>query len=320
MQVIVSVSRFNPIDDYGKYWQDYNLEVEDNSTVLDALIKIREEIDGSLAMRCSCRSAICGSCAMRVNGHARLACNTKLADMIDDTGMVKVEPMTNLPLIKDLVIDQQMFWDKVKQVSPWIQSEGPEPKGEYVASNESMNNLAGVMACIMCGACVSDCSALEVDKNFIGPAALAKAYRFVDDPRDSKAVERLGMLNEYGGIWDCTRCYECVEVCPKGVAPMDRIMALREEAIKVGYDDTMGARHADAFSDIVENSGWLDELRLPIKTVGIFNLPALLNFAPVGLRALVKGKMPAIFHHNVPNVQNVRNLFKRIRNDKNNDD
>jgi len=128
------------------------------------------------------------------------------------------------------------------------------------------------------------------------------------------------VLNEYSGIWDCTRCYECVEVCPKGVCPMDRIMALREEAISVGYDNTIGARHADAFSDLVEDSGWLDELRLPIKTVGIFNLPALLNFAPVGLRALVKGKMPAIFHHNVPNVENVRKLFKRIRNNQNIDD
>ena len=319
MQVIVSVNRFNPKDNNGKYWEDYNLEIEENSTVLDALIKIREEIDGSLAMRCSCRSAICGSCTMRVNGHARLACNTKLVDMTDDAGMIKVEPMTNFPVIKDLVIDQQMFWDKVKQVSPWLQSEGPEPKGEYVASNESMNHLAGVMACIMCGACVSDCSVMEIDKNFIGPAALAKAYRFVGDPRDSKSVERLGVLNAYSGIWDCTRCYECVEVCPKGIAPMDRIMALREEAISVGYDDTMGARHADVFADLVEDSGWLDELRLPIKTVGIFNLPALLNFAPVGLRALVKGKMPAIFHHNVPNVQNVRNLFKRVRNDQNKD-
>jgi len=163
MQVIVSVNRFDPEDSKGKYWQDYNLEIGENSTVLDALIKIREEIDGSLAMRCSCRSAICGSCAMRVNGHARLACNTKLVDMTDDAGMIKVEPMTNLPVIKDLVIDQQMFWDKIKQVSPWLQSEGPEPKGEYVASNESMNHLSGVMACIMCGACVSDCSALEVD-------------------------------------------------------------------------------------------------------------------------------------------------------------
>jgi len=312
MQVIVSVSRFNPTDNNGKYWQDYNLEIEDNSTVLDALIKIREEIDGSLAMRCSCRSAICGSCAMRVNGHARLACNTKLADMTDDAGMVKIEPMTNLPLIKDLVIDQKMFWDKVKQISPWLQPDGPEPEGEYIAPNSAMMDLAGVMNCIMCGACVSDCTVLEIDKDFIGPAALAKAYRFVNDPRDDQTKSRLIELNKITGIWDCTRCFECVEVCPKGVAPMERIMSLRESAMEQGLNKTVGARHADAFTDSVAHSGWLNELLLPLKTFGMFNLGAMMGLAPIGLRALLRGKMPSIFHRSVPNVHRIRRLVKKI--------
>ena len=225
---------------------------------------------------------------------------------------ITIEPAGNMPMVKDLVVDMTPFWDKIKVVQPWLQPEGPEPKGEYIAPNEDMLHLAGVMGCIMCGACVSDCTVLEVDPNFLGPAALAKAYRFVADPRDGADDIRLQSLSEYTGVWDCTRCFECVEVCPKGVAPMERIMALRDKAMDAGYDGTIGARHTDAFVDLVGHSGWLDELRLPVNTVGMFNLPALLNFAPVGLRALRRGKMPPIFHKMLPGVENVRRIFKRL--------
>ena len=314
MQVTVSVRRYNPDDkENPSYWQEYNLDVDETSSVLDSLIKIREEVDGTLALRCSCRSAICGSCAMRINGHAKLACNTRITDAVKDGGTVTVEPMGIMPVIKDLVVDQTLFWDKVRQVSPWLQPEGEEPEAEYLAPNSDMTHLAGVMACIMCGACVSDCTVLEMDENFIGPAALAKAYRFAADPRDAEDSSRLAELSEYGGIWDCTRCYECVEVCPKDVAPMDRIMALRDRAMEHGYDKTYGPRHTDAFEESVAHSGWLDELRLPIKTFGIFNFPALMSMAPVGLRAFLRGKLPPIFHRPVPGVKKVRQLVKSVK-------
>jgi succinate dehydrogenase / fumarate reductase iron-sulfur subunit len=317
MQVTISVRRYNPADkETPSYWQDYALEVEDTASVLDSLIKIREEDDGSLAVRCSCRSAICGSCAMRVNGHACLACNTKISDVVDDSGTVKVEPVGVMPVIKDLVVNQDLFWNKIKQVSPWLQPEGPEPQAEYLAPNADMTHLAGVMSCIMCGACVSDCTVMEVDDNFIGPAALAKAYRFVADPRDDQSGARLAELSEYGGVWDCTRCFECVEVCPKGVDPMGRIMSLRDGAMELGLDTTIGARHTDAFVESVGHSGWLNELTLPIKTFGMFNLPALMGLAPVGLRAFLRGKMPPIFHPSVPNVKNIRRLFKRVESEQ----
>ena len=313
MQATLRVKRFNPeAEPPSSYWQEYTVEVEHYFTVLDALIKVREEVDGSLALRCSCRAAICGSCAMRVNGHARLACKTKLSSLVSNGEPVTVEAPGNMPVVKDLVVDFKPFWDKVRAVQPYLQPEGPEPEEEYIASNESMWNLTGVMNCIMCGACVSDCTALEVDSNFLGPAALAKAYRFVGDPRDEADKERLRSLSEYAGIWDCTRCYECVQVCPKGVAPMDRIMALRDKAMEAGYTNNYGARHTIAFTELVGHSGWLDELRLPIKTVGIFNIPKLLGMAPVGLRALLRGKLPPIFHRPLPGVQNVRRIFKRM--------
>jgi len=313
MEVTVKVKRFNPeAENPAPYWAEYPVEVERFTTVLDTLIKIREEVDGSLALRCSCRSAICGSCAMRVNGHAGLACKMRVSQVSPEGEAITVEPMGVMPVVKDLVVDMTPFWDKVRAVEPWLQPQGPEPEAEYLAPNEDMLHLAGVMDCIMCGACVSDCTVLEVDPNFLGPAALAKAYRFVGDPRDSQDDARLQALSEYTGIWDCTRCYECVEVCPKGVAPMDRIMALRDKAMVAGYDKTIGARHTDAFTELVGHSGWLDELRLPIKTVGMFNLPAMLSLAPVGLRALLKGKMPPIFHKMLPNVESVRRIFRKL--------
>ena len=237
--------------------------------MLDALIKVREEVDGTLSLRCSCRSSICGSCAMRINGHAGLACKTQASDAVGPDGVIVVEPPGVMPVIKDLVVDFKPFWDKISEVEPYLQPQGEEPEGEYLASNESMLHLSGVTSCIMCGACVSDCTVLEVDPTFLGPAALAKAYRFTADPRDGDAEgvskERLEKLSEVTGMWDCTRCSECVQVCPKGVAPMDRIMALRDQAMEAGLTDNNGSRHASAFTESVAHSGWLDELQLTVK-------------------------------------------------------
>ncbi len=313
MDAQLNIKRYNPESERPEsYYQQYNLEMEDNSTVLDALIKIREEIDGTLTLRCSCRSAICGSCMMRIDGHATLACNTKLSAIARPGEPLTIEPGGNMPVIKDLVLDMQSHWDKVRAVQPWLQPKGPEPEGEYIVPNDAMLHLAGVMDCIMCGACVSDCTVLEVDSNFLGPAALAKAYRFAGDPRDNADAERLSALSQYGGIWDCTRCFECVQVCPKGVAPMDRIMALRDRAIEAGFDKTYGARHAIAFEESVEHSGWLDELRLPVKTFGILNIKEMLGLLPIGLRAIRRRKLPPIFHKAIPGAENVRRIFQRV--------
>ncbi|MDP6493990.1 MAG: succinate dehydrogenase iron-sulfur subunit [Dehalococcoidia bacterium] len=317
MEVSLNVKRFDPESNaQGPHFQEYNLDVEEYFTVLDALIKVREEMDGSLALRCSCRASICGSCSMRVNGHAKLVCKTKVRDVVNHDHRVTVEPMNNLPVVKDLVTDMEPFWDKVRAIQPWLQPYGTVPEKEYIAPNETMLHLAGVMSCIMCGACVSDCTALEVDKNFIGPAALAKAYRFVGDPRDDAGIDRLRMYGQSGGIWDCTRCMECVQVCPKGVAPMERIMGLRDKAIEAGLSNNNGARHTEAFGELVKHSGRLDELRLPIKTFGIFNFPALIGLLPVGLRALRKGKMPPIIHKAIPGVERVRRIFEKVESKK----
>lgn len=313
MEVTFNIKRFDPEADGQKsHFQAFTLEMDESSTVLDGLIQIREDVDGSLTLRCSCRSAICGSCGMRINGQAGLACNTKVIDAMRDGAPITVEPMGNMPVVKDLVTDMAIHWDKVRAIQPWLQHDGPEPEAEYIAPNEEMVHLAGVMSCIMCGACVSDCTSLEVDKNFIGPAALAKSYRFVADPRDTADSHRLGSLNEYGGIWDCTRCMMCVEVCPKGVAPMDRIMALRDSAIDAGYTSTYGARHAEAFAKSVEHSGWLDETSLVVNTYGKTNLKEMIKLIPVAARSFRVGKVPPLIHKARPGAENVKRIFQKV--------
>ena len=318
MQVTFKVRRFDPDSDRPvPRYQEYELEMTESSTVLDGLIRIREEFDGTLALRCSCRSAICGSCAMRINGQAGLACNTLIINAIPkDGGPIVVEPAGNLEVEKDLIVDFGPFWSKIRAVQPWLQPDGPEPETEYIAPAEDMQHLTGVMACIMCGACVSDCTVLEVDDSFLGPAALAKAYRFVRDPRDDADTSRLGALDEYGGVWDCTRCMQCVEVCPKGVDPMGRIMALRDRAMDEGFTGTTGARHANAFAASVEHSGWLDETKLVVKSHGITNVREMMKLAPVGLRSLRAGKMPPLIHKSIPGVENVRRVFDKVQSRK----
>jgi len=316
MDVTIRVKRFDPeVANPQSYWQEFTVSVEDNGTVLDALIKIREDNDGAFSLRCSCRSSICGSCAVRINGHAGLACKTQAATAIKD-GVITVEPMGNMPVIKDLVVNFDSFWDKIMEVEPYLKPEGPEPEAEYIASNESMLHLSDVTSCIMCGSCVSDCTVLEVDPSFLGPAALAKAYRFTADPRDGNekvvSKDRLEELTKPSGMWDCTRCMECVQACPKGVAPMDRIMALRDQAMEAGFTNTNGARHTEAFSDSVGHSGWLDELRLVPKSVGMTNAPALIGYAPIAIQALTHGKMPPIIHKKLPDAKNIKKIFDKV--------
>lgn len=318
MHVKFKIRRFDPDNDRPAiHFSEHEIDMPEASTVLDGLIRIREELDGTLALRCSCRSAICGSCAMRINGRGGLACNTKIVDAIPrDGGPIVVEPAGNMDVIKDLVTDFEPFWNKIRAVQPWMQNSGPEPEAEYIAPNEDMLHLAGVMACIMCGACVSDCTVLEVDPSFLGPAALAKAYRFIGDPRDDGDKERLGVLNEPTGMWDCTRCMQCVEVCPKGVDPMGRIMALRDEAMQTGYTNTNGARHATYFTESVGHSGWVNEFQLPMRTHGITNIPEMLKLIPVGLRAARAGKVPNPIHKAIPDVQSVRRIHDKVEKNR----
>jgi succinate dehydrogenase / fumarate reductase iron-sulfur subunit len=310
MDVKLKVKRFDPESGAEPTYQNYEVEMPPNSTVLDTLIEVREYHDGTLSLRCSCRSSICGSCAMRINGKARLACKTQVGSVAKEGEEITVEPAGNMPVIKDLVVDMAPFWSKIRAVDPWLKPSGTPPEREYLVPNEAMSNLTEVMNCIMCGACVSDCTVLEVDKSFLGPAALAKAYRFVGDPRDEQEMGRLRNYSDPSGMWDCTRCNFCVEVCPKDVKPMEQILKLRSHAVHDGIKNNNGSRHTLAFVELVDNNGRLDEFRLPVYTEGKFNFVGQLSYLPSAPRMLKAGKMPPFRPHKIPGIKHVKRIFK----------
>jgi succinate dehydrogenase / fumarate reductase iron-sulfur subunit len=268
------VRRFDPQTHAGPYWQEFGVALEPHRSVLDAILAAKDGQDGSLGIRCSCRAAICGSCGVRVNGRPALACNTHLRDAAaaGDEPTVVVEPMGNMPVLKDLIVDMDaVHWRKIRRVTPWLLNRRPVPEREYVVPHEDMVDVTQTMACIQCGACVSDCLSMEVDPEFVGPAAAAKAYRFVGDPRDAEQGQRLRDLAEDPhGIYDCTHCFNCIDACPKGVAPMSQIMRLRRIAGSDHHivDRNNGERHEEAFTTLVHDYGLLHEAELLPRSYG----------------------------------------------------
>ena len=248
----LKVRRFQPESGEGPYWEEFDVDLDPSLSVLDGLLQAKDRDDGSLSVRCSCRAAICGSCGMKINGQSGLGCKTQIGEaqeMADKfggeearrtAGAIVVEPMGNMPVIKDLITDMEStHWTKIRRVTPWLLPHGDPPEREYVVEPESMIDITQSMACIQCGACVSSCLSMEADPDFIGPAALAKAYRFVGDPRDAETKERLhDLADDPHGIYDCTHCFSCIDACPKGVAPMDQIMRLRRKADEEGIEAT----------------------------------------------------------------------------------
>jgi succinate dehydrogenase / fumarate reductase, iron-sulfur subunit len=216
-------------------YQTYKVDLPEHAVVLDAIIAVREMQDETLAVRCACRSAICGSCAMWINGHAHLACKSKLSEFTKD-GKTRVEAPPSMPVIRDLVCDMRPFWEKHRAVRPWLEAKQPVPgpMEEYRAPNASMEEMLQEVSCISCGACLMDCESFAVNQEFLGPQALAKAYRYVADPRDADTTQRLKDYTAPNAAWDCTHCYECVTQCPKGVAPLEQILKIRKLAVDAG--------------------------------------------------------------------------------------
>ncbi len=326
------IRRFNPESGEPAYWADYQADLPPERSVLDAILQIKDREDASIGIRCSCRAAICGSCGVKINGRSALACNTRVGDAADRArnGAITIEPMGNMPVIKDLITDMEaVHWKKVRRVTPWLLPAEEPPEGqEYTVPAEAMLDVTPAMACIQCGACVSSCLSMEVDPEFIGPAALAKAYRFVGDPRDGEHEARLRDLAEdEHGIYDCTHCFACVEVCPKDVAPMDQIMRLRRRAtndfdIK---DTNNGYGHEKAFVNILEKWGTLHEAQLLPRSFGDGSLvkgqlrpsgaAQLTESLPTVLAGLRSGKVSAkkaLIHPKLPDQKQVRRIIKEI--------
>jgi succinate dehydrogenase / fumarate reductase iron-sulfur subunit len=331
-QFTLRVRRYDPESGEAPYWDEHTIELEPHRSVLEGILQAKARFDGSIGIRCSCRAAICGSCGVRINGEPGLACHTHLdaARAAAGGGAIEVEPMGNMPVIKDLIVDMDaVHWKKIQRVTPWLIAKEPTPEREYVVSKEAMVDVTQSMACIQCGACVSDCLAMEVDPGFIGPAALAKAYRFVGDPRDDRQRERLLDLSEDPqGIFDCTHCFKCVEACPKDVNPMGQIMRLRRIATSDQHivDANNGERHEAALTTLVRDYGLLHEAEMPPRSYGgnswfaKFHPAAgkeLMSLLPIGIKAILRGKMgikQAMLGHKLakPDLNAVQRIYQTV--------
>jgi succinate dehydrogenase / fumarate reductase iron-sulfur subunit len=380
----LKVRRFQPEatedEKRGAYWESFDVDLDPTLSVLDGLLQVRDDQDGTLVVRCSCRAAICGSCGVKINGQSTLACKTQIGEAAaeaarlsgssgergrnaqdipssstqrsggtgreaedtsgvigreaeDPSGVIVVEPMGNMPVIKDLATDMEStHWEKFRRVTPWLLPAGPPPEREYIVPAESMVDVTQSVACIQCGACVSSCLSMEADPEFIGPAALAKAYRFVGDPRDGQTTERLfDLANDPHGMYDCTHCFSCIDACPKGVAPMNQIMRLRrlagdEHEIR---DVNNGHNHEMAFVKNIEKKGTLDESLLLQESYApgvkgklmprVAAIKGLLQSLPTAVRGIRTGKMRSIpklipgVHHKLPGDAqgHVKEIYER---------
>ena len=226
------VRRFDPEKDAEPHWVDYDVELYSTDRVLDALHKIKWEVDGSLTFRRSCAHGICGSDAMRINGRNRLACKTLIKDL-DISQPVYVEAIKGLPLEKDLVVDMEPFFAAYREVKPFlIASSTPEPNKERVQTIADRAIFDDTTKCILCAACTSSCPIFWTDGQYFGPAAIVNAHRFIFDSRDDAGGVRLDILNDKEGVWRCRTTFNCTEACPRGIEVTKAIAEVKQAVLR----------------------------------------------------------------------------------------
>ena len=222
------IFRYDDAEDDQPRFQAYELAGGENMSVLEGLLKIQDEQDPSLAFRYACRGAVCGSCAMSINGKLNLACRVQLRNLT--TERVVLEPLPNFAVLKDLVVDMDPFWEKYERIQPWLHAEVSAAK-ESRMSQKQREKIDQYVNCILCGLCSAACPVLRFDEDFTGPSALAKLYRFVADSREDRREATLQAENTHQGVWGCHTITRCIQACPKNVRPTDGIEGLRRKLL-----------------------------------------------------------------------------------------
>lgn len=318
--------------------QTYELNVDPSTTILDCLNQIKWQQDGSLAFRKNCRNTICGSCGMRINHRAALACqqnvqaelehahyfeeSSKTASTNDEPNgipVIHIAPMGNFPIIKDLVVEMDQFWQNLEKVEPYVSSASRQLSArESLQSPADRSKLDQMGNCILCGACYSDCNALATNTTFVGPHALAKGYRLLADTRDQKA-DRIEQYNQdIQGVWGCTRCFNCNTVCPMGVAPLDQISRIKSKILNSSaLPASRPRRHRQVLIELVQQGGWIDERKFGVQVVGnnFKDIPGLLSLIPLAQRMLRSGKLPMTFEPSAGTAE-VRSLMNSVKMQK----
>ena len=316
-KVTIKAFRFNAETDYLPYTKQYEMEVGKDELILDLMNRIKWEHDGSFSYRRSCRHGICGACAIKVNGKSVLACKQnaiELLDLFDND--ITLEPSSKKRAVKDLIIDKTDFWDKHAAVKPYIVADiDPRPEAESKQSIAQFNALLDSDLCIQCGACHYACPALEVNDAFLGPAALAAAYRFTADTRDEATEDRLQITFESGsGVWDCVKCFECAEACPKEVNPIEKIGKLHNMQFEHGVAvSNVATRHAEGFLRGMKKTGYLDEADIVTYSEGYLGMYKHLNTAR---KMFMVGKIHwhsgIPFINSIPKIKNLDEVQKLI--------
>jgi succinate dehydrogenase / fumarate reductase iron-sulfur subunit len=223
------IKRFDPDRDLSPRWEEFTVGLEPFERLLDGLIMIKDHMDGSLTFRRSCAHGICGSCAMKINGKNRLACQTLVKEMPEK---IDFEPLPAFPVIKDLVVNMEPFFGMNDKVLPHLVNNEPPPERERLQSPEDQHRILQAITCILCGCCTSSCPTYWTDKQYLGPAAILKGARFILDTRDRAKDERMALLTQPHGIWRCHSIYNCVEVCPKEIDITGHISTMKRLAVK----------------------------------------------------------------------------------------
>ncbi|WP_341953966.1 succinate dehydrogenase iron-sulfur subunit [Salinibacterium sp. TMP30] len=229
--VTLIIRRFDPEVDEEPRWEDFDVEVHATDRVLDALHKIKWEMDGSLTFRRSCAHGVCGSDAMRINGRNRLACKTLIKDL-DITKPIYVEAIKGLPLEKDLIVDMEPFFDSYKEINPFLMAGATKGGKERKQSPVERARFDDTTKCILCAACTSSCPVFWTDGQYFGPAAIVNAHRFIFDSRDEGSQVRLDILNDKEGVWRCRTTFNCTDACPRGIQVTQAIAEVKQAIIK----------------------------------------------------------------------------------------
>ncbi len=230
MDVTVKILRYNPEVSEDSTWESYQVTAEPTDRVLDLLHKVKWDLDGTLTFRRSCAHGVCGSDAMRINGKNRLACKTLIKD-VNPSQPITVEPIKGLPVLKDLVVDMEPFFDAYRSVMPFLVAGGNEPTRERLQSQEDRERFDDTTKCILCAACTTSCPVYWTDGQYFGPQAIVGAHRFIFDSRDDGTAQRLEILNDKEGVWRCRTTFNCTEACPRGIEVTKAIQEVKRALI-----------------------------------------------------------------------------------------
>ncbi len=311
-KLLFNVFRFNSETDYLPHYDKIEMEVGPGEVVLDVLNRIKWEHDGSFSYRRSCRHGICGSCAVKVNGRATLACKDRVGDLVEIFGEeLTIEPQNKERAIKDMVIDKKDFWSKYNSVNPWLEGLIEEhPESEHIVKPELAEKIDEADYCIQCGNCYYACPAVDANEDYLGPAALALTWRFNADVRDHATHDRLETVNQIGpGIWDCVKCFECAEACPKELDPIGKITKLHLQTFEEDMaKDNVAVRHAVGFKWSIRKHGLLDEGELVKYSEGLIGV---LKHVPEAIAMYKKGKI--VMPWNMPKSKNLDEIQKLVK-------